>query len=58
MTSEVYNIDCMEYIRTLPDKAFDLAVVDPPYGLSKSSVQGCGKLKIESSMRVIMGGRV
>ena len=26
------NIDCMEYMRTLPDKAFDLAVVDPPYG--------------------------
>lgn len=31
MTSEVYNIDCMEYMKTLPDKAFDLAVVDPPY---------------------------
>lgn len=27
-----YNIDCMEYMRSLPDKAFDLAVVDPPYG--------------------------
>jgi DNA modification methylase len=27
-----YNCDCMEYMRTLPDKAFDLAVVDPPYG--------------------------
>lgn len=26
------NTDCMEYMRTLPDKAFDLAVVDPPYG--------------------------
>ena len=26
-----YNVDCMEYMRTLPDKAFDLAVVDPPY---------------------------
>lgn len=26
------NADCMEYMRTLPDKAFDLAVVDPPYG--------------------------
>ena len=25
------NTDCMEYMRTLPDKAFDLAVVDPPY---------------------------
>lgn len=29
-----YNVDCMEYMRTLPDKAFDLAVVDPPYGIS------------------------
>ncbi len=27
----VVNCDCMEYMRTLPDKAFDLAVVDPPY---------------------------
>lgn len=32
MLSETYNIDCMEYMRSLPDKAFDLAVVDPPYG--------------------------
>lgn len=29
-----YNVDCMEYMRTLPEKAFDLAVVDPPYGIS------------------------
>lgn len=27
----VYNVDCMEYMRSLPDKALDLAVVDPPY---------------------------
>lgn len=27
-----YNCDCMEYMKTLPDNAFDLAVVDPPYG--------------------------
>lgn len=26
------NIDCMEYMKTIPDKYFDLAVVDPPYG--------------------------
>lgn len=26
------NIDCMEYMATLPDNAFDLAIVDPPYG--------------------------
>lgn len=29
-----YNMDCMEYMSTLPDKAFDLAVVDPPYGIN------------------------
>jgi site-specific DNA-methyltransferase (adenine-specific) len=33
MPVELLNIDCMEYMKTLPDKAFDLAVVDPPYGL-------------------------
>jgi len=31
-TIQLLNIDCMEYMATLPDKAFDLAVVDPPYG--------------------------
>lgn len=31
--NEAYNMDCMEYMRSLPDKAFDLAVVDPPYGI-------------------------
>ena len=28
------NIDCMEYMATLPDNAFDLAIVDPPYGIN------------------------
>lgn len=26
-----YNMDCMEAMREMPDKCFDLAVVDPPY---------------------------
>ena len=29
--TKAINIDCMEYMATLPDKAFDLAIVDPPY---------------------------
>lgn len=29
--SIVYNMDCMEAMRHMPDKWFDLAVVDPPY---------------------------
>ena len=31
MSVELLNIDCMEYMQGLPDKAFDLAIVDPPY---------------------------
>ena len=33
MTIQLLNIDCMEYMATLPDKCFDLACVDPPYGI-------------------------
>ena len=29
---ELLNCDCMEYMATVPDKYFDLAIVDPPYG--------------------------
>jgi len=38
--NEAYNVDCMEYMRTLPDKAFDLAVVDPPYGDAGTQFKG------------------
>ena len=27
------NGDCMEYMASLPDNAYDLAIVDPPYGI-------------------------
>ena len=30
-TIQLLNMDCMEYMATLPDKAFDLAITDPPY---------------------------
>lgn len=36
--SEVYNMDCMDYMKSIPDKHFDLAIVDPPYGGANSSV--------------------
>lgn len=28
-----FNMDCMEAMKQFPDKFFDLAVVDPPYGI-------------------------
>lgn len=30
--NKAYNMDCMEGMQEFPDKFFDLAVVDPPYG--------------------------
>ena len=37
---ELLNMDCMEYMAGLPDKAFDLAIVDPPYGIGEALVAG------------------
>ena len=36
-----YNVDCMEAMAKMDDNAFDLAIVDPPYGIErfKKSVQ-------------------
>ena len=36
--SEVYNMDCMEYMKDIPDKFFDLAIVDPPYGINAPNI--------------------
>lgn len=29
-----YNMDCMQGMAQFPDKFFDLAIVDPPYGIN------------------------
>jgi site-specific DNA-methyltransferase (adenine-specific) len=44
MSIELHNVDCMEYMRGLPDNAFELAIVDPPYGIGKDGQnKGSGK---------------
>jgi site-specific DNA-methyltransferase (adenine-specific) len=40
--SEVFNMDCMDGMKNYPDKYFDLAVVDPPYGIEKQISIGGG----------------
>ena len=42
---ELLHMDCMEYLRVCEDNAFELAIVDPPYGLNGKISQGSGKLK-------------
>ncbi len=36
---ELLNCDCMEYMEGLEDNAFDLALVDPPYGIGADKTQ-------------------
>lgn len=44
--SHVFNMDCMEAMRQMPDNAFDLAVVDPPYGIGADNFKnGAGASK-------------
>jgi site-specific DNA-methyltransferase (adenine-specific) len=48
---ELLHCDCMDYMKGLKDNAFELAVVDPPYGIGGDSIHanrlgtGAGKLK-------------
>ena len=37
--SEVTNEDCMEGMARYPDKYFDLAIVDPPYGIGEDGIK-------------------
>ena len=46
--SLAYNIDCMEFMAGCSDKAFDLAIVDPPYGLRAAGSQTGGKGKLKN----------
>ena len=38
----IYNMDCLEAMARMPDKAYELAIVDPPYGIGAHHEQGLG----------------
>lgn len=52
-----YNMDCMEYMRSLPDKYFDLAVVDPPYGIGITGAHPSTHTRIVSGGFRPFGGK-
>lgn len=37
---KLYHGDCMDLMRETPDKYYDIAIVDPPYGLGDKLTQG------------------
>ena len=45
--NKIYNMDCLELMRKLPDEYFDLIITDPPYGLNINQKNASrGKLAI------------
>lgn len=38
----MFNMDCMEVMAKMPDKAYELAIVDPPYGINVSKYSEIG----------------
>jgi site-specific DNA-methyltransferase (adenine-specific) len=38
--NEIFNEDCIQGMKRYADKYFDLAIVDPPYGLGMRTVEG------------------
>jgi len=42
----LYNIDCMEFMKDKPDNYYDLAIVDPPYGIGMG-----GTLNVNSNVK-------
>ena len=45
---EMLHTDCMTYMRGLPDKAFELAIVDPPYAVGASDGRFGGRASYKS----------
>ena len=55
MISEVKNMDCIEYMSQFPDNYFELAIVDPPYGIGVNVSMGRRKGDKKSNYHKFFG---
>lgn len=53
-----YNMDCMDGMKEYPDKYFDLAVCDPPYGINAPKMKMGSHNGRESTAEKIRKGRL
>jgi len=54
MISEVYNEDCMIGMSRYPDGYFDLAIVDPPYGIGEDGGNKFRGRKADNYNRIVI----
>ena len=59
-SATLYRGDCMEFMRGLPDNAFDLAIVDVPYGIGENGDRNASrrKLAIAKDYKSFAGGDI
>ena len=50
----IYNQDCLEAMKLMKDNQFDLAIVDPPYGID---INSSGRLGHYGGKKVIVTGK-
>ena len=57
---KLYNADCMEVMKTFKDNQFDLAIVDPPYGIGADLKNSKRELKSKKSAAISsdFGGQI
>ena len=54
---QLFNQDCMEAMKEMPDKAFSLALVDPPYGIGEDGRNNHTRGKLAKAKSYINNSR-
>lgn len=49
--NRIYNMDCMEGMKQFPDKYFELAIVDPPYGIGEDGRSNHSRSKLAKTKK-------
>lgn len=60
MRISLHNTDCMNFMRELPDNHFDLAIVDPPYGIGENGDRNARRSRLAKAKeyKAFAGGDV
>jgi DNA modification methylase len=49
LQNKIMCMDCLKYLKMLPDNSVDLIVTDPPYNVSQQKNINCGSLKVRKN---------
>ena len=49
--NKIINADCMDVLRGISDKYFDLAIVDPPYGIGEDGAKNHSRSKLANATK-------